>query len=172
MTDYFAALHESDRALGELIDYFRNVDEDVIVVYFGDHMSDAGLKDDRMFEKTEWKEDLNEYDYETHIVPFLVWSNFESKSENWGIMGIGELLPSVFDAYGINGSDFWSFLVDIRKYYAASDNCIVVNYDGTYSKVSEMTEEQKNKHDIYKQLQYDRIWGKKYASGIWDVNVQ
>lgn len=172
MADYFSGLHESDRALGKLIDYFRNVDEDVIIVYFGDHMSDAGPKDDRMFEKTGWKENADEYDYETHVVPFLVWSNYDSKSEDWGIMEVGELLPSVFEAYGINKSNFWSFLVDKKDYYAASDNRIVVNSDGTYSKVSEMTEEQKNVHDIYKLLQYDRIWGENYASSIWDINAQ
>lgn len=172
MTDYFSGLHESDQALGELIDYFRNVDEDTIIVFFGDHMSDAGPKDDRMFAKTEWKSNTYMYDYETHVVPFLVWSNYDSRSEDWGIMEVGELLPSVFDAYGIDSSDFWNFLVDLKKYYAAMDKRIVVNSDGTYTKLSELTEEQKNVHEIYRLLQYDCIWGERYASGLWNAHAQ
>lgn len=172
MTDYFSGLHESDRALGELIDYFRNVDEDTIIVFFGDHMSDAGPKDDRMFAKTEWKNNTYMYDYETHVVPFLVWSNFDSRSENWGIMEVGELLPSVFDTYGIACSDFWNFLIEIKKYYAAIDQRIVVNSDGAYTKLSELTEEQTNVHEIYRLLQYDCIWGENYASDLWSVHEQ
>ena len=172
MTDYFSGLHESDRALGELIEYFRNVDEDTIIVFFGDHMSDAGPKDDRMFAKTGWKNNMYMYDYETHVVPFLVWSNYDSRSEDWGIMEVGELLPSVFDAYGIAGSDFWNFLIEIKKYYAAIDQRIVVNSDGTYTKLSELTEEQTNVHEIYRLLQYDCIWGENYASGLWSVHAQ
>ena len=172
MTDYFSGLHESDRALGELIDYFRNVDEDTIIVFFGDHMSDAGPKDDRMFAKTEWKNNMYVYDYETHVVPFLVWSNYDSRSENWGIMEVGQLLPNVFDAYGIEGSNFWNFLVDLKEYYLATDKRIVVNPDGTYTKLSELTEEQANVYEIYKLLQYDCIWGENYASDLWSVHTQ
>lgn len=172
MTDYFSGLHATDQALGELIDYFRDVDEDTIIIIFGDHMSDAGPKDDRMFAKTSWTENTLEYDYETHQVPFLVWSNFEQTEEDWGTMEIGQLLPSVFEKYGISKSYFWDFLLDLKEYYAASDDHLVVNNDGTYANASEMTTEQNNVHDIYELLQYDCIWGEKYASDLWKLDAQ
>lgn len=167
MTDYFAGLHESDRALGELIDYFRTVDEEVIVVFFGDHMSDAGPKDDRMFSKTSWNNDMMEYDYETHIVPFLVWNNFEQNSEDWGTMAVGKLLPTMFDNYNLRSTDFWRFLVELKKYYVGSDKQLVINHDGTYAALSDMTEEQKKYYELYELLQYDCIWGEHYASELW-----
>lgn len=172
MTDYFSGLHATDQALGELVDYFRNVDEDTIIIIFGDHMSDAGPKDDRMFAKTSWTESTLEYDYETHQVPFLVWSNFEQKEEDWGIMEIGQLLPSVFEEYGISKFYFWDFLLDLKEYYAASNDHLLVNNNGTYANASEMTSEQKSVHDIYELLQYDCIWGEKYASDLWELDAQ
>ena len=34
---YINSIYQSDKALGELTDYFRNKDEEVIIVMFGDH---------------------------------------------------------------------------------------------------------------------------------------
>ena len=170
ISDYVAGLHESDRALGEMIDYFRNVDDNVIVVFFGDHVSDAGPKDDRFIEQTSWTENTMTYDYETHKVPFLVWSNFENKSENIGLMEAGELLPYVFETYNIRVDKFWNYLQDFREVYSASDNEIVVNGPNEYRRLDEMTDEQKTYYDIYHLLQYDYIWGNRYGAELWEMN--
>lgn len=168
--DYVAGLHESDRALGELVDYFRNVDDDVIIVYFGDHVSNAGPKDDRMLEQTSWRKDALKYDYETHKVPFVVWSNYDDSSRNLGLMEAGELLPSVFEQYNIHSNRFWNFIQDVKDVYAASDAMIVVDKTNQYTELSAMTEEQKEVYEKYRLLQYDYIWGKRYAAELWETN--
>ena len=169
VSDFAAGLHESDRALGKLVDYFRNVDEDVIIIYFGDHMSDAGPKDDRIFAKTSWAKDTKTYDYETHIVPFLVWSNTSNESNNMGLMEVGELLPEVFDWYNIKSSPFWEYIQANKDVYAASDTMLVVEGENEYSPLSEMTDKQKEYYKIYELLQYDYIWGNKYAEKLWAI---
>ena len=168
--DYVAGLHESDRALGKLIDYFRTVDEEVIVIYFGDHVSDAGPKDDRLLEKTSWTKDSSKYDYETHKVPFLVWSNYKSKSSKIDLMEVGELLPTVFEEYGIKANGFWNFLQDVRDVYAASDRKLVINKADDYDEINSMTKEQMTDYTIYSLLQYDYVFGKRYAAELWDNN--
>ncbi len=168
--DYVAGLHESDRALGELVDYFRGVDEPVVIVYFGDHVSNAGSKDDRMLEKTSWHDDPMEYEYEIHKVPFVIWSNFDQQKDDLGLMEIGELFPSVFDLYDIKTNKFWNYIQDVRDVYGASSKRLVVDKDGKYADLSTMTEEQKTDYDIYRLLQYDYIWGKRYAEELWELN--
>lgn len=168
--DYVAGLHESDRALGELVDYFRKVDEQVIIVYFGDHVSNAGPKDDRMLEKTSWHADSTEYEYETHKVPFIIWSNFDQQIENLGLMEVGELFPTVFELYDIKTNKFWNYIQDVRDVYGASSKRMVVDVDGKYAELATMTEEQKTDYDIYRLLQYDYIWGKRYAKELWELN--
>ena len=172
MTDYFAGLHETDAALGKLVDYFRETDEDIVIIYFGDHMSDAGPKDDRMFSQTEWKDDTLEYDYETHRVPFLVWSNIQKESKDLGIMEVGELLPTVFNQYGIQFSEFWSYLLKMKESFTGSDGQLFINTDGSYEKLSEMTGEQKQYYETYELLQYDCIWGEHYASEVFTLDAQ
>lgn len=167
LEDQLTGLHESDRALGELVDYFRTADQNTIIIYFGDHMSDAGPKNDRALEKTSWNEDELEYDYETHRVPFLVWSNYNNNSEDAGIMEMGELLPTVFEKYNIKSTEFWNYLLTLKNCYSAADSSIVVSKDQTYRDIAEMSEEEAAMHEEYKLLQYDYIFGKQYAEEFW-----
>lgn len=166
IADYLAGLHESDRALGELVNYFREEEEDTIIIYFGDHTSDAGSKDDKMLESTSWAEDSLQYHYETHVVPFIVWSNYNNQSKDAGIMEIGQLLPTVFQEYGIEGDAFWLFLLEMKEHYSATSKTMLVKDEAEYYKLSEMTEEQKKYYECYKMLQYDYIWGEKYSE-LW-----
>ena len=168
IVDFVSGLHESDRALGELIDYFREVDEEVIVVYFGDHVSDAGPKDDRMLAKTSWASDWNVNNYQTHRVPFLVWTNTESESKDLGMMEISELLPYVFDEYGIKSNSFWNYIHNSGASYAASGFGLVINSVDNYTDVANMTAEQSEFYKTYELLQYDYIYGKRYAIELWE----
>lgn len=167
LEDQLTGLHESDRALGELVDYFRTADQNTIIIYFGDHVSDAGPKNDRALEKSSWNEDELEYDYETHKVPFLVWSNYNNNSEDAGIMEMGELLPTVFEKYNLKSTEFWKYLLNLKNCYLAADSSIVVSKDQTYRDIAEMSEEEAAMHEEYKLLQYDYIFGKQYAEKFW-----
>lgn len=170
ITDYLAGLHESDRALGELVNYFRNVNEDTIIIYFGDHVSDAGPNDNRMLEETSWNENELEYSYKTHVVPYLVWCNFDQASKETDIMEIGRLLPTVFSDYNIKSTDFWDFIVELGQYYAASSSELIVESDSQYKPVSDMTTEQLKYHDYYRLIQYDYIWGDNYLEKLWHLD--
>lgn len=167
ISDYLAGIHESDRALGELVEYFGEVDEDVIIIYFGDHVSNAGPKDDRMLEKTMWSSDEQKYNYETHLVPFLVWSNYQNISDDMGTMEIVHLLPTVFDKYNIEKDLFWEFLLELKEYYSGIDESLILTQDSKYDDIYNMTEEQKKYYEYYEFLQYDYIWGKRYGNYLW-----
>ena len=169
ISDYVAGLHESDRALGELINYFQSVDEEIVVIYFGDHMSDAGPKDDRMLAKSEWVGDQMTYDYETHRVPFLIWSNFDKTSENLGMMEAGELMPTLFELFGIKSNYFWKYLQMSRDVYQASDGMLFIDSNSNCFDLSKMSIAQKEVYDTYQLLQYDYIWGNRYASSLWQL---
>ena len=166
--DFAAGLHEADRALGELIGYFRTVDEEVVVIFFGDHVSNAGPKDDRMLEKTSWHEDPLRYDYETHKVPFLVWSNSGKMTGDLGLMGIGELFPTVMENYGLTMSPFRRFIVSMKDAYGASDTRLIVGTDGSFAELSAMSGEQRQVYETFRMLQYDYVWGKRYAEELME----
>ena len=169
ISDYAAGLHESDKALKSIIDYFEKAEEDVVVVFFGDHMSDAGPKDDRIFSKSDWNKNDQKYEFETHRVPFFIWSNFDNRREDLGLMEVGELFPTVFEKYQIHANPFWRYLQQVRDVYKAADQKLVIIGEDDYRDKSLMSEEQKEVYDTYRLLQYDYIWGKRYAAELWNL---
>ena len=166
--DYVMGLHEADRALGAFVDYFRK-SEDTIIIYFGDHMSDAGPKNEKMLDKADWTNvsELDD-DHKMHIVPFIAWSNFKDASKDMGIMEIGQLLPCVLEQYEMDMTHFWQFLIEKRKSYCATDQWLVIERNSNYIEKEKMSKEQKDVYKKYELLQYDYIWGKKYASELWE----
>ncbi len=164
--DFTAGLHESDRALGDLVDYFRTVDEEVVVIFFGDHVSNAGPKDDRMLEKTSWHADPLRYDFEIHKVPFLVWSSTGKMTGDMGIMGIGELFPVVLRNYGLSMAPYRQYVASMTDTYGASDSQVLAGNDGSFTELSAMSEGQRQVYETFRLLQYDYVWGKRYAEEL------
>lgn len=170
MNDYFAGLHSSDEALGNLIDYFRNVEEETIIVYFGDHMSDAGSNEEKMLSKESWYDPATlGYETQAHLCPFLIWSNKSSESEDKGIMEINELLPTAFEANDVSMPYFWEYLLAMQDQYAAANKVVYVEKDFSVKAVSEMNEEQAKAREISELLQYDYIWGNQYSKDLWEL---
>lgn len=168
LTDMLAGLHESDKAFGELISYFQKVDDEIIVIYFGDHVSDAGTKDDRVLAKTSWNTDSAQYIYETHLVPFIIWNNHKKNNENKGVIEIGQILPIAFDEFGIKTNHFFDFLLNKSDVYAATGNSIIVHSQGDYENIANINESEREWYTSYELLQYDYIFGKQYASYLWN----
>lgn len=170
MNDYFAGLHSSDEALGNLISYFRNVEEETIIVYFGDHMSDAGSNEEKMLSKESWYDPATlSYETQAHLCPFLIWNNKESDSKDMGIMSISELLPTAFDENDISMPYFWEFVLSMKEDYAAANKVVYVENDFSVKSLSEMRDEQAETRKISEFLQYDYIWGNQYAEDLWEL---
>lgn len=170
MMDYFAGLRSSDEALGNLIEYFRNEDEETIIIYFGDHMTDTGNDPEKMLSKESWykKETVN-YEVQSHLAPFIIWNNKSSESRELGLMNISQLLPTAFESNDISIPYFWEYLLDLREVYSATNKVVYVDSDNSVKQLSEMNEEQKEAYKAYEWLQYDYIWGKGYADDLWKL---
>lgn len=79
---YFAAIHESDRALKKLLEYYQESDEPTLIVFFGDHQPPLS----RDFYGYLTGEDLDkivpEHQNPLYQTPFLVWANYEIESKH------------------------------------------------------------------------------------------
>lgn len=72
---YLSCIHESDQAIGELITYFSNVEEPVVVLMFGDHQ--PGVEEEfyeLLYASSDAEEELNTLKY---VVPYYIWANYE-----------------------------------------------------------------------------------------------
>ena len=170
MNDYFAGLHASDAALERLISYFKDVPEDTIIVYFGDHMSDAGTKTEKMLECQSWYDSATfSYDVRSHTVPYFVWSNCGITNERQDMMDISMLLPSVLEQTDVSIPLFWRYLLDVKKACGAFNAAVAVQEDQNVIDLADLSGEQQDYMEKYKLLTYDYVWGKRYAEELWDI---
>ena len=123
---YLSLLHESDKALAELIAYFEAVPDDVIVVLFGDHLPDLPME---FYEEVHGGSfDTLDEQMLTYSVPFLIWANFDIPEQRLECTSLNYLSGYLLKTAGITQSPYYHFLSELEKDIPA------MNALGYYSK--------------------------------------
>lgn len=126
LSEFMSCVSLSDQAFGELTDYYRNVDRDVIIIMTGDHCPHFTLEMMRTY--TDWPDEV--MDIPIRSTPFVIWANHEGLLEDYMTaeqsalseesfsvpvtIGINELVPSALQAAGMPLSGYYSSLCDLR----------------------------------------------------------
>lgn len=110
---YLSLIHESDKALEYLINYFEKEEREVIVVFFGDHQPSL----DEAF-VTE----ISDVDYDTaeerllrYTVPFFIWGNYDIQEKDAGMISINYLMNEVYQAADMTMPLYQQFLTKVRE---------------------------------------------------------
>lgn len=147
---------QMDLELKRMIESFEALDEDVMVVYFGDHLPLLGTNE-QVYRETNFF--FNDREYEDYInkysTPLLIWDNFSDESERDENLDIS---PAYLPAYimqksGLEGTTLTNMLNEAL----ASGNGIFPRQD-FQEKVGFDPTLRKN----YQLLQYDALFGRKY----------
>ncbi|MEG2165676.1 MAG: LTA synthase family protein [Ruthenibacterium sp.] len=163
LQDFATGVYEADAALGTLIDYFRNVDEPTVIVFWGDHFNPVGTGYE-LYEKTGWIQKGDHNSPALRGTDLRIWSNYDAASVDIGTIASYNLSPVVLDLYGIEKPLWFEFLTQQMPIMRARTHGVTVNPDGTYS--AEMTPEQQASFDAAWLLQYDKMFGKNYTHAI------
>lgn len=164
---YLGLIHESDKALKYLINYYKKVDHPVIVCMFGDHlprMSDAFYS--LLVGHTLDENDINDMAIK-YQVPFIIWSNYKNKSKDVGLISISQMMNYVYEAAGIQ-SPYRNFLNDLHNYIPSySVQGYYSKTEGKFIAIDEATGEEKKWFEKYKILQYNALFDKDHKSEIF-----
>jgi phosphoglycerol transferase MdoB-like AlkP superfamily enzyme len=163
-------LHEIDQAIGELIDYFREVERDVIVIILGDHQSPLRIDNntDALTTSGFYDTYVEGRDFlKLHTTPYLVWANFETGNAGttYGNIPPNMLIPRALDSYDIIRPAYFQYLLENSKSMNGMTSDYVVNPDGSVS--FQKTPQQQAEADLRMLVQYDIIYGKKYLRDSW-----
>ncbi len=144
---YLSLLRMSDNEMKRLVEYFEKVDEDTVIVFFGDHhphMNFNGLDKtfDTSLEKTKAQ----------HTVPFFVWTNYETEEKNVGDMGLNYLQTMMKTHTGIPLTQMDKFLLDVYEKYPILSSVVVADLKGKMFPSYKMLEDKLL--DEYEILQY------------------
>lgn len=74
---YLSLMKLSDEAIQILIDYFSNIDEHVMLLFFGDHNASFGTE----INKIVYEDDLNYECTNAYVTPFFIYDNKNKKDD-------------------------------------------------------------------------------------------
>ena len=146
--------------LGKLTAYFSQVDEPVILVFWGDHYNPIDSNYD-VYTTTGYASDSSA-DPRLHQTTLLLWSNYSNAQVDLGTIAAYDISPVMMNLYGLQQPLYFQFLN--RQLRVASRACtrgVTMNLDGTTT--LEPTEFQQRWTQEHWMLQYDLMFGKAYA---------
>ena len=140
LTEYVRLLSYTDAATKDFLDSLSEVDEDVTVVFYGDHL--PGLYPDSAFASDPNSQYLTDY---------FIWSNHETAKLDYPL---------------VNSSDFTAELLahtnsKVSPYYALLTSVLE---NASVDKEGELTEEEEEVANDLRLIQYDITVGKSYIS--------
>ena len=147
---YLTLTSLTDAALRELVDYFRNCDEKVQVIFFGDHQ--PRLTDE--FYKEMGLKDSNE----KYLVPYVIWNNYDSQAKEAPLSSMNYLAAQMLESAGVEMPPYFDYLNAMSQTIPAI-NGIGYVYDGAFYTFEEPSGEEAEKLIAdYEILQYANMF--------------
>ena len=128
----------SDLAFRKLVYYFMGVEEDTVILMFGDHQPNDSIAVPLMnhggvvYDESDLKSSENRY-----IVPYVMWSNYEMPVSEVGDISLNYLSSVLIEAAGLPQTGSQKFLSSIRNKYPVITGRCIIDSTGEFTPVSE-----------------------------------
>lgn len=153
---YLSLIRETDRAVEELIGYFSCVQEEVVILFFGDHQP---MLDDAFFRALGNAEETPEERQKRYQVPFFLWANYDIGQQSGILTSLNYLSTYVYEAAGIPLPAYNRFLADMAQTIPAiNSRGFYSNASGCYLTFEEASAEEQRWLAEYRMLQYNSLW--------------
>lgn len=154
---YLALIQESDKAFGDLVKYYSNVDEPTLICMFGDHQASIEEEFYEVLYGKKLKDLTNEEKQKMYITPFYIWTNYDIKEENIDKISTNYLSTLILKIAGFDLTGYEAFLYRLFQEYPVISTTGVWDKNGVYYKsVDEIDDEILTE---YEHLQYYRMQG-------------
>ena len=160
LEDFATGIRDADAMLGKLTAYFAQVDEPVILVFWGDHYNPIDSNYD-IFTASGYASGESS-DPRLHQTTLLMWSNYNDQPVELGTIAAYDISPVMMNLYGLKQPIYFQYLNrQLQAACRANTRGIVMNRDGSTTRTPTSLQEQwSEKHWL---LQYDLMFGKGYA---------
>ena len=173
LDQYLSLIKMTDEDLKSLIEYFSNVDEKTIVVFFGDHQpNDTVASSVLAANGMDYNNLSNEELKLRYQVPYVIWANYDIDEATGEDTSVNYLAANVLKAAGVPTNDYQNFLLKLQEEYpiisaVRTDKSAGKTANKTSDKVSNKSDKaggsKKNQVDSdmlndYKLLQYYRLF--------------
>ena len=115
LDQYLSLIKLTDEDLKNLIEYFSNVDEKTIVVFFGDHQpNDTVASSVLAANGMDYNNLSNEELKLRYQVPYVIWANYDIDEAAGKDTSVNYLAANVLKAAGVPTNDYQSFLLKLQ----------------------------------------------------------
>ncbi|WP_295207601.1 LTA synthase family protein [Ruminococcus sp.] len=162
---YLNSIYQSDKALGELVDYFRDRDDEVIIVMFGDHYPHIINFTEHLYGNDVALLSTEDYS-RLRQTPFIIWSNKGLEAKTIEDISLNYLSNEVMDAAGLPKSRYQQELDVIRQQIPIISSYGYKTAEGNWYAINEIEEEHKDILNTYETVQYYRMFDKNRDSKL------
>lgn len=153
--EFLSLMKVTDDAFKEFIEELEMFEEPTIVCMFGDHQPRL---EDSVYD-TIWADEIvseEEKEIRKHIVPFVIWANYDIKGQAIPLTSINYLSPMILELAELNMSPYYNYLLDLQKKYPSISS---IGYFDTDLKLYPIRKENEGILEIneYEILQYNYI---------------
>ena len=162
---YAQGVYDADKALGKLNDAINNMDEDTIVIFFGDHLpfinnskgTNAIKSSKYLNNKDKYRENLNNYTTKSVILSNYI--NKMDKSINY--INLNYLSSYVYSHLDIVDKDYYNYINNLRKDIPLFTRRYIYNRENdTFTDLKDLSKENKKLLDNYRNIQYYEFFDK------------
>ncbi len=165
---YLSLAHQSDLAIRDLIQYFKDCGEPVVICFFGDHQPSLNSAFYRRLNGKGMSglsiDELEEF----FTVPFFIWTNYESESRTVEQTSLNFLSTMLLEQAGIPLPSYHRFLAELMETVPAMNaRAFYSKNAGRYIHYGKGNAEEESWLEKYRILQYNGLFDKRNRSGLF-----
>ena len=155
ISNYFSLVKLTDQAVEKLINHYKDVEEDTVIVFFGDHQPNTTVGNPILRMHGMDPENLStEENTLRYKVPYFIWANYDIEEETGKEISANYLSGLMAEKAGIKETPYQLFLKDLREKYPVIS--AVRTCDSKYLPVEDADDEEDiNKYNI---IQYYKMF--------------
>ena len=154
---YAEGIYLADKELGRIYDYINTLDEDTIVIFFGDHLPHLSTPDgkDALFTTGFLSEDYNlESVYKQYNTTALIMSNYELPEDDVKYLSPDLLLTYVINNMDLELSPFYKWLYSTKDVFPSSNFVVAQDKEGKLHYTLNLPKEMQKVYDLRQKVQY------------------
>ncbi len=154
---YVDLMKYSDEALKKLIEYFKNIDEPTLVVFFGDHQ--PKLEND-FYAQIKKKSRLDEKyeELEKRNTQFIIWANYDIEEQEDMSISSNYLSSLILDTAGLQKNGYDKFLSEFRKKVPVITKYGYIGENGKFYEVENKKSPYYEWINKYNMIEYNNIF--------------
>lgn len=156
---YLSLIYESDKAVGELVNYFSKIDEPTLILIFGDHQPSISTEFTEKLLGNRLSDLSLKEKQKLYVTPFMLWANYDIPEGYVDRMSSNYLSSLLLQTAELPLTDYGKYLCSVYKTLPVIDTAGYIAADGkyySYDKASEYDELLSN----YRCVAYNALFGK------------